>query len=310
MKLFPEIQPYQTHQLVVSNLHTLYIEESGNPNGQPVLFVHGGPGGGTNPSYRQFFDPVKFRIILFDQRGCGQSTPFLELQQNTTQDLVQDMEKIRQLLQIQEWILFGGSWGSTLSLVYAQAFPERVKAMVLRGIFLFEQAEIDWFLQAGVETIFPEVFEEYRDFIPKEEQSDLVKAYYARAISLDNDIAVKTFKSLSKYETSIARLQYDQSEVAKFVDSPAGLSMGKIELHYMQHKGFLTEGQILQNIHKIQDIPGYIVHGRYDIICPFLWAWKLHKAWPKSELFPVLSGHSGSDPEMQAKLTEVVNSLV
>lgn len=308
--LFPEIQPYQTHFLQVSEIHTLYIEECGNPNGEPILFIHGGPGAGFGESDRCFFDPEKYRIILYDQRGCGKSTPYLELQQNTTQDLIEDIEKIRNLLKIDSWKLFGGSWGSTLALLYAQAHPEKVMAMVLRGIFLFEQSEMDWFLGGGVKWLYPLEFAEFEDFIPEPERANgLIEAYYKRIISDDKSISDASALSLSKFEMSIARLNQDQEIIQSFLDSPSGISMGKIEIYYMQNKGFITEGQIMQNIEKIKDIPCHIVQGRYDVICPFLHAFQLHKALPKSVLYPTISGHNAKDPAMLEKLVEVVNKI-
>jgi len=308
--LFPEIQPYQTHKLQVSDLHTLYVEECGNPNGEPILFIHGGPGAGFGESDRRFFDPKKYRIILFDQRGCGKSSPYLELQENTTQNLIEDIEKIRELLTIESWRLFGGSWGATLTLLYAQAYPKRIVSMVLRGVFLFQQSEIDWFLGGGVQKLYPKEFAEFKNFIPEKERANgLVEPYYNRILSDDVNISNAAALSLSKYEISIAQLVQDPKTIQDFLNSPSGLSMGRIEMHYMQNKGFIEEGQILKNAYKITDIPCQIVQGRYDTICPLITAFELHQALPKSSFHPVISGHNSKDPAMLEKLIEVTNYL-
>jgi len=307
---YPPIQPYQTHFLKVSDLHTLYVAEAGNPKGEPILFVHGGPGSGVRKNDSRFFNPDKFRIILVDQRGCGKSTPFLELKENDTENLIQDMEKVRKFLGILKWNLFGGSWGSTLALLYAQAFPKVVKSLILRGIFLFSKQEIDWFLNGiGVKNVYPAEFLEYQNFLPKNERAEVLKNYCKRAFSKDEDLARQAFLNLSKYENSISKLVQDKTVIQNFLKSDSALSMGKIELWYMQNLGFLKPNQILDNMHKIVDIAGYIVHGRYDMVCKFESAYRLHQAWSKSKLYPVISGHASSDPEMKSKLIEVCDEV-
>jgi len=302
--LFPPIQPYNSFELAVDPIHTLYVEESGTAKGLPVVFLHGGPGAGCETFHRQFFDPEKYRIILFDQRGCGRSTPHAELQGNTTQALIADIETIREHLAIDKWVVFGGSWGSTLGLAYAQAHPQRVLGLILRGIFLCRQWEIDWFYQEGASRIFPDVWEKYLEPIPPAERHDLVSAYYQRLTSQDEFTRMQAAKAWSLWEGRTATLISSQKVLEHFGSAHTALSLARIECHYFMHKSFLRENQLLQDMHKLADIPGIIVQGRYDIICPMQSAWSLHQAWPGSilQIIPD-AGHSATE-------AGIVNALV
>jgi len=299
--LYPDINPYKQHHLAVDDIHTLYIEESGNAQGIPVLFIHGGPGGGTSTYHRCFFDPEKYRIILFDQRGCGQSTPHAELQGNNTDNLIQDIEKIRQHLQVDQWLLFGGSWGSTLSLLYAQAYPEQVLGMILRGIFLCRDQDIQWFYQQGASAIFPDYWQDYEKIIPENERQDMLSAYYKRLTS-DNEIArMSAAKAWSVWEGRCSTLDPNADVVEHFGDPHIALAMARIEAHYFINKAFLQPNQILRDASKIQHIPTVIVHGRYDIVCPIEQAFALYKVLPQAELHIVRdAGHSA----MEAGITD------
>jgi proline iminopeptidase len=302
--LYPPIQPYNTLQLAVSPPHVLYVEECGNPRGLPVLFLHGGPGAGCEAYHRQFFDPEKYRIVLFDQRGCGRSTPHAELQGNTTQALVDDIETIRRHLHIDKWVVFGGSWGSTLALVYAQIHPEQVLGLIVRGIFLCRQREIDWFYQEGASRIFPDLWEKFLEPIPAAEQPALVKAYYQRLTSDDEFTRMQAAKAWSLWEGRTATLISSKSVLSHFGDPHTALSLARIECHYFMHNSFLRENQLLDDAHKLADIPGVIVQGRYDMVCPMESAWALHRAWAGSilQIIPD-AGHSATE-------TGIVNALI
>ena len=301
--LFPPIDPYEISSLQVSDIHTIYFEQSGNPNGQPVVFVHGGPGGGTNPSFRQFFDPKHYRIILFDQRGCGKSTPFASLEDNTTWHLVDDMEKLRTHLGIDKWMVFGGSWGSTLSLAYAETHPDRVTHLVLRGIFMLRKWEIDWFYQEGASRMFPEFWQEYLKPIPVEERGDMVKAYYKRLTSDDEATRIAAARAWSIWEASTSWLEINMDQVNNFEDPIKALPFARIECHYFVNEGFMEEGQLLRDAHKIRHIPTVIVHGRYDVVCPVQNAWDLKQALPDAELLiSPTSGHSQMEKQNRDSL--------
>ncbi len=295
--LYPEIKPSATHRLRVSDDHDLYLEESGNPDGIPVLFVHGGPGGGTDGNSRRFFDPEQYRIIVFDQRGAGRSTPHAELKDNNTQALVADMEAIRAYLQIDRWMLFGGSWGSTLSLVYSQTHPERVLAMVLRGIFLCRREDLLWFYQDGASRIFPDYWNEYFTHIPEEERDDMIAAYHRRLIGHDEIARMAAAKIWSHWEGVCSTLRPNQHVVDRFVDPHFAIAMARIEAHYFVNHCFMAENQILANASRLEGIPGIIVHGRYDVVCPVDNATALHALWPESDLYIVRdAGHSAFEP--------------
>lgn len=308
--LFPDIHPYKQHHLAVDDLHTLYIEESGNAQGIPVLFIHGGPGGGTSSFNRCFFDPEKYRIILFDQRGCGLSTPHAELKDNTTGHLVSDIEKIREHLHIDEWLLFGGSWGSTLSLLYAESFPERVSGMILRGIFLCRDRDIHWFYQEGASAIFPDYWKEYQKVIPREERNEMLQAYYKRLTS-DNEIArMSAAKAWSVWEGRCSTLDPNSDLVDHFGDPHIALAMARIEAHYFINKAFIEPNQIIRDAHKIQHIPTVIVHGRYDVVCPIEQAFALYDVLPQAELHIVRdAGHSALEPGNTDNLIKATNQF-
>ena len=295
--LYPPIEPFRIHRLRVSDLHELHVEESGNPKGKPVVFLHGGPGGGTSPKHRRFFDPRKYRIILLDQRGCGQSAPYAEIRENTTWDLVADLERIRQHVGVDRWQVFGGSWGSTLALAYAQKHPERVTELVLRGVFLMRQWELDWFYQEGASRIFPEAFAAFRDFIPAEERGDLAAAYARRLFSDDPAVNLPAARIWSVWEGSASKLLPDEAFTSSYGQDATTLAFARIECHYFVHKGWLeAEDQLLRDAPKLAGIPGVIVQGRYDCVCPPQSAWELHQAWPGSELVIAPdAGHSATE---------------
>lgn len=308
-EFYPEIEAYQTGHLKVSDLHSIYYEQSGNPEGKPVVFIHGGPGGGVEPSMRRFFDPKKWRIVLFDQRGCGKSLPFSELKDNTTWDLVSDIEKLRTELKIEKWSVFGGSWGSTLALSYAISHPEKVSALILRGIFLLRKKEIDWFYQEGASYIFPDAWDKYLAPIPQNERHDLVGAYYKRLTSPDKNVRTEAAKAWSIWEGSTSKLFLDPTFVERFGGDEFADAFARIECHYFVNKGFFKEDAwLLNNVEKIRHIPAWIVQGRYDVVCPATSAWDLHKAWPESKLHIIPdAGHSASEPGIKSKLIEATD---
>jgi proline iminopeptidase len=302
------LEPYQTGRLAVGAGHEIYWEQSGNPQGKPVLFVHGGPGFGTEPKQRQFFDPKAYRIILFDQRGCGKSTPSASLEENTTWDLVRDMEKLRELLGIEKWQVFGGSWGSTLGLAYAQAHPERVTELVLRGIFLLRKEEIEWFYQKGAHALYPDAWEGYLAPIPPAERGDLVRAYYKRLTSNDPALRQAAAKAWSVWEGSTSNLVPNSALVAKTGEDEFSLAFARIECHYFVHGAWLEGKELLANVGKIRHIPAVIVQGRYDVVCPMMTAWALHRAWPEAAFKLVGdAGHSAFEPGILHELVEATD---
>jgi len=306
---YPHIEPYRTQRLRVSALHEIHVEECGNPQGKPAIFVHGGPGGGAEPWHRQFFDPRKYRIVLFDQRGCGRSTPHAELRENTTWDLVADMEKIREKLGIERWLVFGGSWGSTLALAYAETHPERCSELILRGIFLLRRAEVDWFYQEGANWIYPDSWEHYRDAIPEAERGDFLQAYHRRLTSEDPAVRRAAARAWSIWEGSASKLFPSTDLVARFGEERFAEAFARIECHYFVNRGFFdSDGWLLQNAHRIRHIPGVIVQGRYDVVCPLRSAWDLHRAWPEAELQVVAdAGHAASEAGILARLVEATD---
>jgi proline iminopeptidase len=310
LTLYPDIRPHVQHSLAVEPPHVLHVEECGNPDGLPVLFVHGGPGAGCEPYHRRFFDPDLYRIILFDQRGCGHSTPHAEIEGNTTPALVADMEAIRAHLGLDRWMLFGGSWGSTLSLAYAEAHPERVLGLILRGILLCRPHEIRWFYQEGASRLFPDYWEAYLEPIPETERSDLVRAYYSRLTSDDEVARMAAAKAWSLWEGRTASLLPREEVINHFADPFTALSLARIECHYFMHDSFLEPDQLLRDAHRLAGIPGIIVHGRYDAICPLENAWQLAHAWPDAELQIIPdAGHAASEPGIVDALVRATNSL-
>lgn len=296
-KAFPAIRPYSTQSIAVTEPHQLYIEESGNPEGIPVLFVHGGPGGGTRQTDRCFFDPDKYRIILFDQRGSGQSKPHASLEDNNTAALVADIEVIRTTLGIERWVIFGGSWGSTLGLIYAQTYPGLVLGLILRGIFLCRDEDIQWFYQHGASQVFPDYWQQYMQIIPEAERGDMLQAYYTR-LTGDNDIErMAAAKAWSVWEGRCATLHANDALVDHFANPHMAMAMARIEAHFFINKAFLEPNQIINNAHRLKDIPGTIVHGRYDMVCPVNQAFDLSHAWPEAKLKIIAdAGHSSSEP--------------
>ena len=309
--LYPEIKAYASHRLPVGSPHEIYLEESGDPKGIPVLFVHGGPGAGCDPRNRCFFDPERYRIILFDQRGAGQSTPHAELSQNDTQSLIDDIERIRVHLDIERWILFGGSWGSTLSLLYTQQQPERVMALILRGIFLARADDVSWLFQAGASRLFPDYWEDYVRPVAASQRGDLVAAYY-QLLTGNNEVArMAAAKAWAGWEARCATLRPNLEVVEHFVDPHIALALARIEAHYFVNQSFIRENQIIEDVVKLEGIPGIIVHGRYDTICPLDNAFELHRHWKESELHIVRdAGHAASEPGITDALIRATRRMV
>jgi proline iminopeptidase len=308
---YPPIEPHRTGRLRVSDVHDLYFEESGNPAGRPILFLHGGPGFGTEANHRRFFDPAAYRIVLFDQRGCGRSTPHASLVDNTTWHLVSDIEALRAHLGIEQWHVFGGSWGSTLALAYAETHPDRVTALVLRGIFLVRQLEIDWFYQRGAGAIFPDAWEKYVAPIPPDERGTLVPAFYRRLTSDDRDVRLAAAKAWSIWEGSTSCFAPNDALVAKTAGDDFAVAFARIECHYFMHRAWLEAPRdLLGNVGRIRSIPGVIVQGRYDVVCPMESAWALHRAWPEADLRVVAdAGHAASEPGTLHELVEATDRL-
>ncbi len=309
--LYPPLEPYAQGMLQVSPTHSVYYEESGNPSGKPAVFVHGGPGGGTDPKHRRFFDPAKYRIVLFDQRGCGRSTPHASLEDNTTWDLVADMEQLRARLGIEKWLVFGGSWGSTLGLAYAEKHPDRVTELVLRGIFLLRKQEIDWFYQEGASRLFPDAWEKYRDAIPESERGDFLTAYHARLTGSDPAAALAAARAWSIWEGSTSCLFPDADLISKMGGDTFATAFARIEAHYFVNRGFFErETQLLDDVTKIRHLPGVIVQGRYDVVCPAESAWALARAWPEAKLVLVPdAGHSAMEPGILHELVSATDAF-
>jgi len=306
--LYPPIEPFRSTMLPVSPLHTIYFEQSGNPQGKPVLFIHGGPGGGTNPLHRRFFDPEKYHIILVDQRGSGKSLPHAEIAENTTQLLIEDFEKIRALLGINNWLLFGGSWGSTLGLAYAQKHPDRVNELVLRGIFLGLIDDLRWMYQHGASEVFPEAWEKYISVIPENERYNMIAAYHKRLTSPDKAIQQRAAIAWSQWEAAVSHLLINEKQIAAFGHDDFSLAFARIENHYFTNNLFLRHNQLLEDAHLIEHIPMTIVHGRYDMCCPIRGAWQLKSALPNASFIVVPdAGHSLTEPGIAQALVKAVN---
>lgn len=308
LRLFPKILPYRTHTLPVDGRHALYIEECGRQDGLPVIFLHGGPGSGSEPWYRRFFDPSIYHIVLFDQRGCGRSTPHAELRDNTTSHLVDDIEKIRSFLGIERWVVFGGSWGATLALIYAQSYRDHVLGLILRGVFLCRPEDIRWFYQTGASRIFPDYWDDFVAPIPPEERNDLISAYQHR-LTGDNEIErMAAARAWATWEMRVAKLITQEDE--SHLDPYATLALARIENHYFANHGFLTSNQLLAQAHRLSGMAGVIVQGRYDVICPPAQAWGLHRAWPdaKFEIIPD-AGHSAKEPGIIDALIRATNDF-
>ncbi len=309
--LYPEIEPFDSSRLPVDARHNLYYEQCGNPAGKPVVLLHGGPGAGCGAKMRRFHDPARYRIVLFDQRGSGRSTPHADLTDNTTWDLVADVERLREHLGIERWQVFGGSWGSTLALAYAEAHPGRVTELILRGIFMLRRWELEWFYQEGCSRLFPDAWDRYLETIPPAERGDLISAYHRRLTSPDEATRLVAARAWSVWEASTSLLLQDDAFIRGHEDPHFALSFARIESHYFVHGGFFdVEGQLLRDAHRLHGIPGVIVHGRYDVVCPLQNAWDLRKAWPEAKLvINPGAGHSAYEPENAAALVEATDSF-
>lgn len=308
-ELYPDLEPYAAHRVDVGDGHVLHAEESGNPSGRPVVVVHGGPGGGSTPKQRRFFDPTAYRIVQLDQRGCGRSTPHASVEHNTTWDLVRDLEQLRELLEIERWMVFGGSWGSTLSLAYAETHPERVSELVLRGIFLLRRAELEFFYQDGASHLFPDAWDGFVAPIPEVERADLIAAYNRRLFGDDEHEQLRCARSWSEWEFATSRLVRDPDEEPQ--SDEMMLAFARIENHYFVNGAFFDhETQLLDGVDSIRAIPAVIVHGRYDVVCPLSTAWDLHRAWPEARLvITPRSGHSQFEPENVSALVEACDAF-
>ncbi|MEO5805282.1 prolyl aminopeptidase [Devosia sp.] len=294
---YPEIEPYASGHLDVGNGHSIYWERIGTPGAKPAVFLHGGPGGGISPNQRRLFDPARYDVLLFDQRGCGRSTPYASLDNNTTWDLVGDIEQLRDMVGVESWLVFGGSWGSTLALAYAQTHPERTSEIVLRGIFTLRRAELLWYYQEGAHNIFPDKWEAFVAPIPEAERGDLMGAYRKRLVSDDEAVRLAAATAWSKWEGETLTLLPDPSVSGQFYDANFALAFARIENHYFVHAGWLEEGQLIRDAQKLRDIPAVMVQGRYDIATPAVTAWDLHRAWPEAEFhFVEDAGHAVSQP--------------
>lgn len=301
-ELFPEIEPYEKGYLAVGGPHQIYWEQCGNPNGVPVVFLHGGPGAGASPTHRRFFDPAHYRIVIFDQRGAGRSKPLGDLTDNTTGHLIADIEMLRQKLGIERWMVFGGSWGSTLALAYAEAHPQRVRALILRGIFLCRKSEIDWFLY-GMRTFAPEAWRSFVEHLPESERGDLLASYYRRLTDPDPNVHMPAARRWSVYEGTCCTLLPSPETVESFGRDTTALGLARMEAHYFIHSIFLPENSLLENIDRIRKIPAFFVQGRYDLVCPIETADELHRAWPEAEYVVVPdAGHSALEPGIRAQL--------
>ena len=309
-KLYPAIEPYDSG-FIKKGIHEIYYEQSGNPKGKPAIFLHGGPGGGAGGFSRRFFNPKKYRIVLFDQRGCGKSKPHACLEDNTTWHLVEDIESIRKQLDIEKWLVFGGSWGSTLALAYAQSHPQCVSELVLRGIFMLREKELQWFYQYGASEIYPEAWQGFLKEIPKEKRTNLIESYREIFGSEDEEKKLSAAKAWSKWEASTSFINHNPEAVKESINSQFALAFALIENHYFVNKGFLeNENQLLDNIEKIRHIPAVIIQGRYDVVCPPTTAYELHQRWPESELkIAPFSGHSAFEEEITDLLIETTNNF-
>ena len=308
-ELYPEIEPYASGMLALDGRHQMYWEQCGNPRGEPVLFLHGGPGAGAAPAHRRFFDPAYYRIVIYDQRGSGRSMPLGELKDNTTPHLVADIDALRRELDIERWLIFGGSWGSTLALAYGEAHPERCSGFILRGIFLCRRSEIDWFLH-GLRTFFPEAWGTFARMIPQEERRDLLAAYYRRLTDPDPQVHMPAARAWSTYEGACSTLLPSPETVAYFASDVVALGLARIEAHYFSHDIFLPENALLANLHRIRHIPAVIVQGRYDAVCPIVTADEVHDAWPEAEYIVVPdAGHSAWEPGICTRLVKAAETF-
>lgn len=307
---YPEIEPYETGTLDVGNGHVIYYERVGTKGAKPAVFLHGGPGGGISPKQRRVFDPTRYDVLLFDQRGCGRSTPFAELEANTTWHLVADIERLRDMVGVETWLVFGGSWGSTLALAYAETHPERVSELVLRGIYTLTKAEMDWYYRFGVSEMFPDKWERFVAPIPEAERGDMLAAYRKRLTSEDAATRLAAAKAWSVWEGETITLLPEPETSTVFGQDEFALAFARIENHFFVHAGWLEDGQLIRDAHKIRHIPGVIVHGRYDMPCPLRFAWALHKAWPEAEFHIVEgAGHAFTEPGILDQLIRATDKF-
>jgi proline iminopeptidase len=309
--LYAPVEPYRTGSLPVSKLHTLYYEEVGTPDGRPIVFLHGGPGGGLDADYRRYFDPRRWRVTLFEQRGCGRSTPHAELRENTTWDLVADIERLRERMGIDKWVVFGGSWGSTLALAYAETHPDRVLGLILRGIFTLRRKELLWFYQEGASWLFPDAWEEFLAPIPEVERGDLMSAYHRRLTSEDPEVRLAAARAWSVWEGSTSKLRPDANLIERFGGDHFALAFARIECHYFVHGAFLrSDTQLLDDVVRVKHLPATIVQGRYDVVCPAASAWELHRRWPGSQIRLIGdAGHSMTEPGIVDALVEATDDF-
>lgn len=310
--LYPGIEPFHAELLKVSDLHTIYVEQSGNPKGRPAIALHGGPGGGLSPEMRRFFDPARYNVIGIDQRGCGRSTPHAEIRENTTWDLVADIERVRERLGVSKWLVFGGSWGSTLSLAYAAKHPERVAGLVLRGIFLLTKAEIRWFYQNGASNVFPDAFDRYAAAIPPEERGDFLHAFHKRLTSEDRDIRLQAARAWARWEGETISIAGPSALPSRFNEDRFVEAFARIENHYFVNEGFLErDGWLLEQAERLRPLPARIVHGRYDMCTPFASAWALKQRWPEAELEIIGdAGHSSLEPGIVDALVRATDAML
>jgi proline iminopeptidase len=308
--LYPEIEPYASGHLDVGDGHKIYWERSGTAGAKPAVFLHGGPGGGFSPSHRRLFDPALYDVLLFDQRGCGKSTPYADLNANTTWHLVADIERLREMAGVEKWQMFGGSWGSTLALAYAETYPERVSELVVRGIYTLTKAELDWYYQFGVSEMFPDKWERFIAPIPPEERHEMMLAYNRRLTGADRSVALEAAQAWSIWEGETITLLPEKSTSGKFEDADFAYAFSRIENHFFVNAGWMDEGQLLRDAYKLKDIPGVIVHGRYDMPCPAKYAWLLHKAWPQAEFHLIEgAGHAYSEPGILDQLIRATDKF-
>ena len=308
--LYPEIEPYASGHLDVGDGHKIYWERSGTAGAKPAVFLHGGPGGGFSPSHRRLFDPALYDVLLFDQRGCGKSTPYADLNANTTWHLVADIERLREMAGVEKWQVFGGSWGATLALAYAETYPERVSELVVRGIYTLTKAELDWYYQFGVSEMFPDKWERFMAPIPPEERHEMMLAYNRRLTGADRAVALEAAQAWSIWEGETITLLPEKSTSGKFEDADFAYAFSRIENHFFVNAGWMDEGQLLRDAYKLKDIPGVIVHGRYDMPCPAKYAWLLHKAWPQAEFHLIEgAGHAYSEPGILDQLIRATDKF-
>ncbi|SMC84250.1 proline iminopeptidase [Fulvimarina manganoxydans] len=307
-KAYPPIDPFRVGRLDVGDGHELYYEECGNPAGRPILFLHGGPGSGASPQHRRLFDPARYRIILLDQRGCGRSTPLGRLEANTTWHLVADLERLREALSIERWALFGGSWGATLALAYAETHPERVTAMILRGVFSGRRAELDWFYQSGANRLFPDHWENFVGQLPADEQGDIIAAYRERLTHQDRAVRAAAASAWTQWESATVMLRSEPVPVGRGPVSDGTIAFARIENHYFYHELWLEDGQLIANADRLAAIPGVIIQGRYDVVTPAITSWQLAQAWPRAEYRIVeAAGHAFAEPAILSALVEATD---